>query len=271
MNRRSLKHQLLHLLRRHAQRRGALADVLAKTAQLYLDAWHNLDYDMARNGELALLRRLSPLRPRVVFDVGANHGDWLVAARECFSDAELHAFEIAPATFEKLAQRATGPGIQLNDLGLSDRAGPIELRYYPGNDGVSTILEKPGIHDDAYQLVEARTTTGEQYCAERGIDRIDLLKIDTEGAEPRVLRGFGAMLDEGRIGVIQFEYGLANVYGGMLLRDLYRLLEERGYAVGKLYPDGVRFRAYHPRDEDFRGPNYVAVSSTLPEWVRALG
>ncbi len=101
--------------------------------------------------------------------------------------------------------------------------------------------------------------------AERNIAKIDLLKIDTEGAEHLVLRGFGDNLSPDRIPVIQFEYGLINISAKFLLRDFYAFFEARGYQVGKLMPAGVRFRSYQFEDEDFIGPNYVAAA---PEAVR---
>jgi FkbM family methyltransferase len=265
-----IKHRLLSAMRRHAQQRRMLSDVFAKTAQAYLDAWHNLDHDMQANGEVALLDRLAHIQPRVVFDVGANRGDWLDAARARFPEAAFHAFEIAPATFRRLAERFAATPVALNEFGLSDHAGPIELRFYPGNDPISTLLDTSGIHAEDCESVVARVDRGETYCRERGIETIDVLKIDTEGAEPMVLRGFGPMLDQGRVDVIQFEYGMANIYNGALLRDLHEMLGSRGYAVGKLFPRGVEFRPYAPRDEDFRGPNYVAVRENRQDLLDAL-
>jgi hypothetical protein len=49
---------------------------------------------------------------------------------------------------------------------------------------------------------------------------IDLLKLDTEGAEHLVLRGFDGALARGRIAAVQFEYGRVNAVTGFLLRDL---------------------------------------------------
>ena len=43
-------------------------------------------------------------------------------------------------------------------------------------------------------------------CAEHGIDRVGLLKIDTEGMEGAVLAGCERLLAEQRIDAIQFEY-----------------------------------------------------------------
>lgn len=68
------------------------------------------------------------------------------------------------------------------------------------------------------------------------------------------------MLRPDKIRVIQFEYGFMNASIGVLLKDFYELLESRGYVVGKLFPQTVRFRKYSVFDEDFLGPNYIATS-----------
>ena len=49
----------------------------------------------------------------------------------------------------------------------------------------------------------------------------------------------------------------------------YALLDRHGFVLGKLGPAGVRFKPYHPADEDLRGPNYVAVAARRADLVRA--
>ncbi len=73
------------------------------------------------------------------------------------------------------------------------------------------------------------------------------------------------MLAPGAVDVVQFEYGLANISSRTLLADLYELLGEREFTIGKIWPHEVEFRDYEPRsDEDFCGPNYVAARLSGP-------
>jgi hypothetical protein len=90
------------------------------------------------------------------------------------------------------------------------------------------------------------------------INRIDFIKIDVEGAEHKVILGFGDLVSNRSVKIIQFEYGMANIYTKFLLRDYYHLLGER-YVVGRLCPNGVDFKDYDPLEENFRSPNFVAV------------
>ena len=62
---------------------------------------------------------------------------------------------------------------------------------------------------------------------------------------------------------------MVNIETKFLLKDSYSLLESRGYKVGKLFPNYVRFREYRFEDEDFRGPNYVAASTQVAALIAA--
>jgi FkbM family methyltransferase len=266
-----VKRALLDALKRHGQRRLPLSGVFAAAARAYLAGYENDDYDMRRNGEAALLRRLAPLRPRLVFDVGANRGEWARAALDAFPEARVHAFEIAAPTFARLAEAlGTHSRCTLLPYGLGEAEETIALEFRPGHDVLTTRLADTGIHAAPAERIEGRIRRADAHCAAHGIDAIDLLKIDVEGGEPQVLDGFGAMVAEGRISVIQFEYGMANITSRVLLRDLYARLGAAGYETGKLYPHGVAFAHWRPEAEDFRGPNHVAVHRTRPDWRAAL-
>lgn len=55
------------------------------------------------------------------------------------------------------------------------------------------------------------------------------------------------------------------------LGDFYTLFEAHGFAVGKLWPRWVDFHAYSlDVDEDFRGPNYVAVRQERSDLIARL-
>jgi FkbM family methyltransferase len=172
------------------------------------------------------------------------------------------------STNEELAKRTAGQeGIVVNRFGLSDREGTITMRTFAGSSKLATHTDYP--HGESNE-VECRVRRGDDYVAEHKIERIDLLKLDVEGAERLVLTGLAGALDAGRIEVIQFEYGKVAILTHFLLKDAYELLEAKGYTLGKLYPDHVDFRPYKLDDEDFLGPNYIAVRRARTDLVAAL-
>jgi len=84
------------------------------------------------------------------------------------------------------------------------------------------------------------------------------------------LTGFGDMLARNDISLVQFEYGRVNIVNHFLLRDFYAFFRERGYVVGKIFPNYVEFRDYDLMDEDFLGPNYLACAEDMVELRQAL-
>jgi len=121
------------------------------------------------------------------------------------------------------------------------------------------------------QSLPARVVRGDQYAQEHGIPSIDLLKVDVEGMEERVLQGFSRLFQEQRIRLVQFEYNTTNIVSKFLLRDAHQFFNHFGYRVGKLYPNHVEFRDYHYRQEDFCGPNLIVVRKEDDELLKLLG
>lgn len=254
-----------------SQNGGPVSKALYQAANLYVKTYNNLNYDMATNGENAVLDRLSKKDVRVVFDVGANKGEYTAACLNRFDGAVIHAFEIVPATFRKLAANTTSSRARLNDFGLADAPGTLEINYNPDDDGSSSLVEGGDIHNGVWRKVQVNVSTGDIYCAQRDIGRIDLLKIDVEGAENLVLAGFLQAFRRDAVSAVQFEFGMANIYSKYLLRDFWTFFAEHGFEVGPIMPRGVNFRAYNSRDENFHGPpNFLAVHKSRPEFIDAL-
>lgn len=256
-------------LRLARHRRSPLVRLLAAGCRGVVQCCENYNYNPRTNGEHHLVRALASRPLDCVFDVGANVGRWALAAHEICPSATIHAFEAAPETFGRLQRHTSNvPGIVVNDCALADSAGPVAIKFYYEDPELSSIIDVP--YDRAWTTVSSRATTGDAYCRQAGITHVDLLKIDTEGSELLVLKGFSDLLSDGGIDVIQFEYSRLNIVRKFLLRDFYDLLGDRRYAIGKLFPDHVAFKPYELTDETFMGPNYVAVRQQRRDLVGLL-
>jgi len=64
----------------------------------------------------------------------------------------------------------------------------------------------------------------EDYLVKKVIQHIDFIKIDIEGRELRILKGFGSYFNGEFINFIQFEYGGTNIDSKTSLLDFYSLL-----------------------------------------------
>ncbi len=235
----------------------------------FLMAAKNFNSEFDKNGEQMVLRRLAPLGLKTLFDVGANEGEWTAMASAEIPGARIHAFEIVGETFALLKKNCAAlQNVTANNFGLYSCDGEISMNVYDASNKFSSHVDYP---NGPCRKKQCPVRTGGSYMREHGIDRIDFLKIDVEGAESDVLKGFMDALDNGRIDVIQFEYGKVSILTHFLLCDFYALLESRGYALGKIYPDFVDFRPYTLDDEDFLGPNYLACSRQRPDILKLLG
>jgi len=252
---------------------------LGQISYLVWRAYENRNFEMETNGEIWCLKQLTQLNPKCIFDVGANVGDYLERCRQFFPVADIHAFEIAPPVFSKLQEKfANRTRVTLNSFGLSDQNSEIEIFYQEKSDYKTTAYKEhfdpayqlPGQKASSLQVISARVIRGDDYVAERGIQFIDLLKIDVEGMEKSVLEGFHKMFSQHRIRLVQFEYNTTNIVSGFLLRDAYHFFNSVGYRIGKLYPNYVEFRDYHYRHEDFCGPNMIAVRKEDEEILHLL-
>lgn len=265
-------HLLTHAVASH--RDNPVLRAAAYASRMYLDCYENRSYEIDRNGESRVLQILSLDSPARVFDVGANVGDWAIAARRAAPSAEIHCFEIVPVTAERLARRVGSlSGVIVNPYGLSDADSAIEIKHYPEASfvsGVGGVFWVTGDSSAGHETLQCQVRRGDAYCAERDITAIDLLKLDTEGMDYRVLRGFEGMLGAGAIAAVQFEYGRVNIATGSLLKDFFELLTPFGYRIGKVFPQSVEFRDYSPLEEDFHAANYLAVREDRSDLLARL-
>ena len=128
----------------------------------------------------------------VVVDVGANVGYYtLIAAQKVGKTGQVWAFEPDPDSFELLRRNVELNGydnVQLVPKALGAKPGTLRLYRHPTNRGDHRIYD-PG---DTREAVQVAVTTLDQYFATR--DRVDLIKIDTQGAECTILAGAGQTL-----------------------------------------------------------------------------
>jgi FkbM family methyltransferase len=217
--------------------------------------------EVGKSGELAALHRMKSAVPSadVVFDVGANVGEWTLSAARSWPRASIHAFEPSAATFAMLQAATAGLRVTCVRRAVSDRPGQVELHEVPGLPGLSSLhardLSTHGMEMTATEDVTAVTL--DEYCADNGIAAVDVMKIDVEGHELAVLHGARRLLEDRRIKLIQFEFGGTNIDSRTYLRDFVDLLGT-DYRIYRLLVDGVEPLVYSEREEVFVTTNYLA-------------
>lgn len=158
-----------------------------------------------------LARSLGP--GQVFVDIGANHGYFsILAAALVGENGRVVAFEPNPRVFRQLQAHVAlnhfDNRVTLVASALADAPGEAKLYVSQDdwNSGLSSLTPAASALEGG-SLSESHTVvvcvdTFDKWLASSGLDRIDLMKIDVEGAEHKVLAGMSAALDGGVVGAI---------------------------------------------------------------------
>ena len=253
-----------------AERNTDEGKLLRQYALSLSQSFANMENDFYENGENHLCEALASINPSTVFDIGANVGSWCKSFFQYNSPTELHAFEIVPTTFRLLTENLAELNAQiiLNNYGLGEESGEVVMYSYPDNTELASRFRFP--HTASVEEIKGKIVKGDDYLAEHGIGHVDFMKIDVEGGEPEVLKGFEDAFQNHSISAVQFEYGQINIFRRFLLIDFYEFFERHDYIIGKLYPHGVEFKDYDLDDENFYHSNFVACAKSQRRLIRSI-
>jgi FkbM family methyltransferase len=139
---------------------------------------------------------------RVVLDVGANIGAASLYFARTYPDATIHAFEPSAAALPLLRKNVGGfPSVKVHEFGLLDRE--LEAPLFQGDgDGLTTSVVRSTENSDETSPASFRSAA--EWLEAEQISGIDVLKIDTEGAELPILRDLRDRLSD--IPLIHLEY-----------------------------------------------------------------
>jgi FkbM family methyltransferase len=159
----------------------------------------------------------------VVFDVGCNinpiiemgNVEWIENWNDDFTFLFLEKFPqskciaIEPMHWEKFEERwGNDSRVDLLKIALSDKDGS-EFLFFPGQRHVlSSFYIREDFKGEPLNLKEVECKKLDTLFQEYQLDKIDYLKIDTEGAEYKILLGAKKLLEQKKITFVQFEYGL---------------------------------------------------------------
>lgn len=131
--------------------------------------------------------RTDPKSIATILDIGANIGATSLYFADLFPNAIIHAFEPAPIN-QLLLERNTAPihRIKTHAMALGDADGELLLCESddPTNMGGGSI-HGLGVNPNKQVAVKVRRTSG--LLSEIGVTAVDIIKIDTEGAEWEIL------------------------------------------------------------------------------------
>lgn len=179
------------------------------------------------------LRHYATAEIRTAFDVGAHHGETAQLISAAFLKGEMHCFEPVRPNYRTLLEATRALPVTCVQAAVSDRDGTARFHLGPDSGRCGFRATGPGL--------DVRTVTLDSYAREHGISHIDLLKIDTEGHEPAVLRGARELLTAGRVDFVLAECEFAarpeEPHGDFA--EIASLLVPAGFRVISFYTGGV--------------------------------
>ncbi len=144
-------------------------------------------------------------------DIGANMGHILMEIVAAAPKGHHFAFEPIPDLFASLKKKYS-KNTTVYNYALSAKKGSTTFNYYPGRPAVSGFLERNKLIGQEPTLLSVQMERLDDLIPEH--IKIDLIKIDVEGAEYQVLLGAKKVLENNKP-IVLFECGLggADIYG----------------------------------------------------------
>ncbi len=170
--------------------------------------------------------KLTSVNP-IIFDIGGNKGQSIERFLKCFSNPKIYSFEPNPDDFKYLVKKyQNNKNIILNNIALGDEIStiPLNVSINTGNSSFYAFkknTEWMRIRSNQFnttaekyieKIVKVNCTTVNSFCQKNKIDKIDLLKIDTQGYEDKILSGSSDLIDKKKIEFIELEIMLDEVY-----------------------------------------------------------
>lgn len=173
---------------------------------------------------------LAVIRPGDTFvDAGANMGFYsLLAATALKGKGRVVSFEPDPRNIPILRSNVKlnclDDLIRIEPKALSDRECELDFWGAPENTWGGSLVELPGAQSRQYRV---SATTLDRYGVSANLERVDIIKIDVEGAEPLALQGMREALRTARLVAYEINKPRLDQLGIQPL-DLIRRTNEEG-------------------------------------------
>jgi 2-O-methyltransferase len=179
-----------------------------------------------------LVKKVDP----TILEIGCNDGSDTLALLNVLPNARIYCFEPDPRAIAHFKRNLTGrlDRATLIEVALSNQNGQIEFHASSGGDSdegwhQSGSIRRPENHLRKYpwvkfdKIIAVRTRRLDDWCTETGIEEVDFIWMDVQGAEGDVIKGATRTLEKARF--LYTEYSNNELYAGQLsLKGLLAIL-----------------------------------------------
>lgn len=194
------------------------------------------------SGERNFIKLISrKYRAPMILDVGGNEGDYSALCKQLSPAASIHAFEPHPKTYDRLAKRGAQLGFQVVNNAVSNTYEEVTLYDYATTEGSSHASLYANVltdlHSSDFNTIQVKALPLDDYLRQNEIHHVDLLKIDAEGHELKILMGVREHLAANKVDIIHFEFNEMNIMSKTFMKDFYDLLTN--YTFYRLLPNDL--------------------------------
>lgn len=170
---------------------------------------------------------------QTVIDCGPGEGDFtLYAAKAVGGSGKVIAFEPDPIIFDELKSN-----IELNELNnvILVKKGlwseNTVLKFMTARNITRSFV----FNDEGGKVIEVPVVTLDSELNKLGIDKVDFIKMDAEGAELEAVNGASQFLTRNKVDLAIASYHILN--GEKTCFKLEKILSEMGYKTETAYPE----------------------------------
>lgn len=143
-----------------------------------------------------------------IFDVGANKGQFASELYRYYPKSKFYCFEPFPETFFKLKKNLSISNFHHFQLAMGDTKEIVNVSQNDNKRSDTNSLVNVDLDFNSADQIDIQVVTLDHFVQENRIQEIDLLKIDAEGFDLKVLHGSDVSLKKGLIKLIYVECGL---------------------------------------------------------------
>jgi len=181
--------------------------------------------------------------PKTIFDVGAWEGNITEKFLSFSPNSEFFCFEPNPKGYKRLEQKFNkNENVHTYELAIGDKEGVLDLFQYDHSPANSLMQ----IKKDAERYLDSETkflghsqvtvTTLDKFCEKHKIESIDLLKMDIQGSETRLITGVENLLKKKKVNLIFSELIFVDLYENQgKYFEIQSMLDKFGYFLFDFY------------------------------------
>ncbi|MFQ5461582.1 MAG: FkbM family methyltransferase [Phycisphaerae bacterium] len=186
------------------------------------------------------LQKLVP-HPDVVLDCGANTGQTASGLRRLYPRAEIYSFEPVGKVFDELKKNCAPLNVHPVKKAVADQDGTTTINLTTSPEANSLFEFQEGNPCQQWTCVvgkeEVEVCTIDQWCHDSGINpgRVDVIKLDVQGAELKALAGAREVLKTAK--AVYAEVAFVPIYKDIpLIADIDRFMADSGFRRHATYP-----------------------------------